>query len=154
MTLIVTGLLWVGWFGFNAGSALEANGSAALAMINTFVATAAAALAWPLAERLSGHKPSLLGACSGVIAGLVAVTPAAGNSGPLGAIILGAVASMACFYFVSVIKPKLGFDDALDAFGIHGIGGIIGSIGTDRKSVVLGKRVSVRVDLGGRPTIK
>jgi ammonium transporter, Amt family len=130
MTGIGTGLLWVGWFGFNAGSALEANGSAALAMINTFVATAAAALAWMVAERLGGHKPSALGFCSGVIAGLVAVTPAAGNSGPLGAIILGAVASFICFYAVSVLKPKLGYDDSLDAFGIHGVGGIIGAVGT------------------------
>ena len=130
MTGIGTGLLWVGWFGFNAGSALEANGSAALAMINTFVATAAAALAWMVAERMAGHKPSALGFCSGVIAGLVAVTPAAGNSGPLGAIVLGAVASFICFFAVSVLKPKLGYDDSLDAFGIHGVGGIIGAIGT------------------------
>ena len=130
MTLIGAGLLWVGWFGFNAGSALEANGSAALAMINTFVATAAGVLAWMLAERVAGHKSSLLGAASGAIAGLVAVTPAAGNSGPFGAIILGAIASVGCFWFVSVLKPKLRLDDSLDAFGIHGIGGIIGSIGT------------------------
>jgi ammonium transporter, Amt family len=125
-----TGLLWVGWFGFNAGSALEANGSAALAMINTFVATASAGIFWLLAERLAGHKPSALGFCSGIIAGLVAVTPAAGNSGPFGAIVLGAVASLICYFAVAVIKPKLGYDDALDAFGIHGIGGMIGAIGT------------------------
>jgi Amt family ammonium transporter len=130
MTGIGTGLLWVGWFGFNAGSALEANGSAALAMINTFVATASAGLFWMLAEKLSGHKGSALGFCSGIIAGLVAVTPAAGNSGPFGAIVLGAVASIICFFAVSVLKPKLGYDDALDAFGIHGIGGMIGAIGT------------------------
>ena len=130
MTLIGTGLLWVGWLGFNAGSALEANGSAGLALINTFVATAAGVVFWMLAERLAGHKSSLLGACSGAIAGLVAVTPAAGNSGPFGAILLGAVASMACMWFVTSLKPKLGLDDSLDAFGIHGIGGIIGSIGT------------------------
>ena len=130
MTGIGTGLLWVGWFGFNAGSALEANGSAALAMINTFVATASAGLFWMLAERLSGHKGSALGFCSGIIAGLVAVTPAAGNSGPFGAIVLGAIASVICFYMVTVIKPKLGYDDALDAFGIHGVGGIVGAIGT------------------------
>jgi Amt family ammonium transporter len=130
MTGIGTGLLWVGWFGFNAGSALEANGSAGLAMINTFVATAAAGLAWMLAERLAGHKGSALGFCSGIIAGLVAVTPAAGNSGPFGAIVLGAVASLICFFAVSKLKPKLGYDDALDAFGIHGIGGIVGAIGT------------------------
>jgi Amt family ammonium transporter len=93
MTGIGTGLLWVGWFGFNAGSALEANGSAGLAMINTFVATASAGLFWMLAERVAGHKGSALGFCSGIVAGLVAVTPAAGNSGPFGAIVLGAVAS-------------------------------------------------------------
>jgi Amt family ammonium transporter len=130
MTGIGTGLLWVGWFGFNAGSALEANGSAALAMINTFVATAAAALVWMLMERANGHKGSALGFCSGIIAGLVAVTPAAGNSGPFGAIILGAVASVICFYAVTWLKTKLGYDDALDAFGIHGVGGIVGAIGT------------------------
>jgi Amt family ammonium transporter len=130
MTGIGTGLLWVGWFGFNAGSALEANGSAALAMINTFVATASAGLAWLLVERLAGHKPSALGFCSGIVAGLVAVTPAAGNSGPLGAIVLGALASLVCYFAVSKLKPRLGYDDALDAFGIHGIGGMIGAIGT------------------------
>ena len=130
MTMIGTGLLWVGWFGFNAGSALEANGSAGLAMINTFVATASAALFWMLTERVMGHKGSALGWCSGIVAGLVAVTPAAGNSGPFGAIVLGAVASIVCFFFVSVVKPKLGYDDSLDAFGVHGIGGIIGALGT------------------------
>lgn len=130
LTGVGTGLLWVGWFGFNAGSALEANGSAALAMINTFVATASAGLFWMLAERVSGHKASALGFCSGIIAGLVAVTPAAGNSGPFGAIVLGAVASIVCFIFVTKVKPKLGYDDSLDAFGVHGIGGMIGAIGT------------------------
>lgn len=130
MTGIGTGLLWVGWFGFNAGSALEANGSAALAMINTFVATASAGLAWMLVERANGHKGSALGFCSGIVAGLVAVTPAAGNAGPFGAIILGAVASVVCYYAVSVLKVRLQYDDALDAFGIHGIGGMIGAIGT------------------------
>ncbi|WP_066561328.1 ammonium transporter, partial [Croceicoccus bisphenolivorans] len=130
LTMVGTGLLWVGWFGFNAGSELEADGTAGLAMINTFVATASAGLFWMLAERLAGHKGSALGFCSGVIAGLVAVTPAAGNSGPFGAIILGAVASLVCFFVVSKLKPKLGFDDSLDAFGIHGVGGIIGAIGT------------------------
>jgi len=130
MTLVGTGLLWVGWFGFNAGSALEANGSAGLALINTFTATAAGVLFWMLTERLLGHKASLLGACSGAIAGLVAVTPAAGNSGPFGAILLGAVAAVICAYFVVSIKPKLKIDESLDAFGIHALGGIIGSIGT------------------------
>lgn len=130
LTFVGTGLLWVGWFGFNAGSALSANGAASLAMINTFVATASAGLFWMLAERLAGHKGSALGFCSGVVAGLVAVTPAAGNSGPFGAIVLGAVASVICFLAVSKLKPALGYDDALDAFGVHGIGGIIGAIGT------------------------
>jgi len=130
LTMVGTGLLWVGWFGFNAGSALEANGSAALAMINTFVATASAGLFWMITERVMGHKGSALGFCSGIIAGLVAITPAAGNSGPFGAIVLGAVASIVCYFFVSKIKPALGYDDSLDAFGIHGVGGIVGAIGT------------------------
>jgi Amt family ammonium transporter len=130
MTGIGTGLLWVGWFGFNAGSALEANGAAGLAMINTFVATASAGLVWMLVERVTSHKPSALGFCSGVVAGLVAVTPAAGNSGPLGAIVLGAIASFVCFFAVTKLKPKLGYDDALDTFGIHGVGGVIGAMGT------------------------
>ena len=130
LTMVGTGLLWVGWFGFNAGSALEANGSAALAMINTFVATASAGLAWMLAESVMGHKGSALGFCSGIVAGLVAVTPAAGNSGPFGAIVLGAVASVVCYFAVAKLKPALGYDDSLDAFGIHGVGGIVGAIGT------------------------
>lgn len=128
MTFIGTGLLWVGWFGFNAGSALGANGAAGLALINTFVATAAGTLFWMLTERVSGHRGSLLGACSGAIAGLVAVTPAAGNSGPFGAILLGAVSGILCCLFVMKLKPRLGFDDTLDVFGIHGLGGIIGSV--------------------------
>lgn len=130
MTMIGTGLLWVGWFGFNAGSALEADGSAGLAMINTFVATAAGALAWMVMEKISGHKGSALGFCSGIIAGLVAITPAAGNSGPFGAILLGILSSIICFYAVSKVKAKFGYDDSLDAFGIHGVGGIVGAIGT------------------------
>ena len=130
LTMVGTGLLWVGWFGFNAGSALEANASAGLAMINTFVATAAAALTWMVVEKLMGHKGSALGFCSGVIAGLVAVTPAAGNSGPMGAIVLGIVASVVAYFAVAKLKPKLGYDDSLDAFGIHGIAGIVGAIGT------------------------
>jgi Amt family ammonium transporter len=130
LTMVGTGLLWVGWFGFNAGSALEANGSAALAMINTFVATASAGLAWMVTERVMGHKGSALGFCSGIIAGLVAVTPAAGNAGPFGAIVLGGVASVICYFAVAKLKPALGYDDSLDAFGIHGVGGIVGAIGT------------------------
>ena len=130
LTLVGAGLLWVGWFGFNAGSELEADGIAGLAMINTFVATAAAALAWMLMERLAGHKGSALGFASGLIAGLVAVTPAAGNSGPFGAIVLGIVASIVAYLAVAKLKAKLGYDDALDVFGIHGVAGIVGAIGT------------------------
>ena len=130
LTMVGTGLLWVGWFGFNAGSELEADGTAGLAMINTFVATASAGIFWMVTERVMGHKGSALGFASGIIAGLVAVTPAAGNSGPFGAIILGAVASIICFFAVSKLKPAIGYDDALDTFGIHGVGGMIGAIGT------------------------
>jgi Amt family ammonium transporter len=130
MTMIGTGLLWVGWFGFNAGSALEADGSAGLAMINTLVATAAGGLAWMVIEKLAGHKGSALGFCSGIIAGLVAVTPAAGNSGPFGAILLGILSSLVCYLAVAKVKAKFGYDDSLDAFGIHGVGGIVGAIGT------------------------
>ena len=130
LTMVGTGLLWVGWFGFNAGSELEADGTAGLAMINTFVATAAGALTWMVVERLAGHRGSSLGFCSGVIAGLVAVTPAAGNSGPFGAVVLGIVASAVCYFAVAKLKPALGYDDSLDAFGIHGVGGIVGAIGT------------------------
>jgi ammonium transporter, Amt family len=130
MTAIGTGLLWVGWFGFNAGSALEANGSAALAMINTFVGTAAGGLAWMVAEKIAGHKGSALGFCSGIVVGLVAVTPAAGNSGPLGAIVLCTIAAFVCYFAVTKLKPKLGYDDALDTFGVHGVGGMVGALGT------------------------
>jgi Amt family ammonium transporter len=130
MTLIGGALLWVGWFGFNAGSNLEANGGAALAMINTFVATAAAALGWLFVEWMGKSKPSLLGAVSGAIAGLVAVTPAAGLIGPMGAIVLGALAGVVCYVFCTSVKNALGYDDSLDVFGIHGIGGMLGSLGT------------------------
>ncbi|GAB4387157.1 MAG: ammonium transporter [Albidovulum sp.] len=130
LTLVGAALLWVGWFGFNAGSNLEANGGAALAMINTFTATAGAILAWSALEAILRGKASLLGAASGMIAGLVAVTPAAGTVGPVGAIVLGAVAAAGCYFFVAVVKIRLGYDDSLDVFGIHGIGGIIGAIGT------------------------
>ena len=124
MTMIGASLLWVGWFGFNAGSNLEANGTTALAMINTFVATAAAALSWLFVEWGAKGKPSLLGLVSGAIAGLVAVTPASGFAGPMGSIILGLVAGALCYLFVSNVKNALGYDDSLDVFGIHCIGGI------------------------------
>jgi len=129
-TMIGASILWVGWFGFNAGSALAANGTAALAMINTFTATAGAAIAWAVVETVTRGKASMLGAASGIVAGLVAVTPAAGFVGPVGAIVLGAIASVVCYYFVATVKIKLGYDDALDVFGVHGIGGIVGAIGT------------------------
>ena len=130
MTLIGAGLLWVGWFGFNAGSNLEANGGAAIAMINTFVAPAAGILAWMLAERVMSGKPSLLGGASGAIAGLVAVTPAAGTSGAAGAMVLGAISALVCYWFVGSLKIRWKLDDSLDVFGIHGLGGIVGSVGT------------------------
>jgi Amt family ammonium transporter len=130
LTMVGASMLWVGWFGFNAGSNLEANGGAALAMINTFTATAGAIIAWSLIEAVLRSKTSMLGAASGMIAGLVAVTPAAGTVGPVGAILLGAIASSACYFFVAVIKNRFGYDDSLDVFGIHGIGGIVGALGT------------------------
>ncbi len=130
LTMVGASILWVGWFGFNAGSNLEATGGAALAMINTFTATAGAIIAWVAVESLSRKKASMLGAASGMIAGLVAVTPAAGIVGPIGAIVLGAIASIVCYYFVTVVKIKAGYDDSLDVFGVHGIGGIVGAIGT------------------------
>jgi ammonium transporter, Amt family len=129
-TMIGASLLWVGWFGFNAGSNLEANGGAALAMINSFVATAAAALSWMFVEWIVRGKPSLLGALSGCVAGLVAVTPASGFAGPMGAIVLGLVVGAVCLFFVSVVKNAFGYDDALDVFGVHCIGGIVGALGT------------------------
>jgi Amt family ammonium transporter len=130
LTMVGASLLWVGWFGFNAGSNLEANAYAALAMINTFVATAAATLAWIIIEAVKRGKASMLGAASGAVAGLVAVTPAAGFAGPMGAIALGAVAGAGCYFAVTVLKNAIGYDDSLDVFGIHGIGGIIGAVGT------------------------
>jgi Amt family ammonium transporter len=128
MTMIGAALLWVGWFGFNAGSNLEANGIAALAMINTFVATAAAAVAWMFVEWAVKGKPSLLGTVSGVVAGLVAVTPACGWVGPMGAIVIGLAAGVICFLASTSIKNALGYDDSLDVFGIHAVGGIIGAL--------------------------
>jgi len=130
LAMVGAAMLWVGWFGFNAGSNLEANGGTTLAVINTFVATAAAIVAWAIIESFTRGKASMLGAISGLVAGLVAVTPAAGLIGPMGAIILGIVATILCYFFVAVVKPAIGYDDSLDVFGIHGIGGIVGAIGT------------------------
>jgi Amt family ammonium transporter len=130
MTMIGASLLWIGWFGFNAGSALESNAFAALAFINTFLATAAAGVTWAVIEQIVHKKPSLLGAASGVVTGLVAITPAAGFAHPGTAILLGVVATVICFVFVTTVKNKLKYDDTLDVFGIHAIGGIVGAIGT------------------------
>jgi len=129
-TMVGAGMLWFGWFGFNAGSNLEANGTTVLALLNTVLAAAAAALAWMATEWMIRGKPSMLGAASGAVSGLVAITPAAGFSGPMAAIVLGAVAGVACLWGVTGLKKALGYDDSLDVFGVHGIGGIIGAIGT------------------------
>ena len=128
LTMIGASILFVGWFGFNAGSALAANGTTALAMINTFTATAGAIIGWSLIEKMARGKASMLGGASGMIAGLVAVTPAAGFVGPVGAIVLGLIAGVVCYFFVAAVKIKFGYDDALDVFGIHGVGGIVGAI--------------------------
>ena len=130
LTYIGACLLWVGWFGFNAGSNLEANGVTAVAFINTYVATAAAALAWALLEQIVHKKPSLLGAATGAVVGLVAITPASGFAAPVTSIILGAIASAVCFVFVVKVKNALGYDDSLDVFGVHCVGGIVGALGT------------------------
>lgn len=128
MTMIGASMLWVGWFGFNVGSNLEANGGAALAMINTFICTAAATLAWCAIEAMQRGKASMLGAASGMITGLVAITPACGFVGPMGAIALGVIATVASYFFVTVVKLKLKYDDSLDVFGIHGVAGIVGAV--------------------------
>ncbi len=130
MTMIGASLLWVGWFGFNAGSNLEANGLAALAFINTFLATAAAAFAWIVVEQIRHGRPSLLGAVTGAVAGLVAITPASGFAAPMASILLGLIVSPICYYFVSTVKGKLRYDDSLDVFGVHCVGGIVGAIAT------------------------
>src|SRR5678815_6004912 len=128
LTMVGAALLWVGWFGFNAGSALEAGNSAVLAFINTFSATAAAVLAWSIGEAMFKGKPSMLGAASGAVAGLVAITPAAGNVGIPRAFVIGAVAGFACLWGVHGLKRLLGADDSLDVFGVHGVGGIVGAL--------------------------
>ena len=128
LTMVGASLLWVGWFGFNAGSNLEAAGTAAMAFVNTFVATAAAVLAWTCAEWMGKGKPSMLGAASGAVAGLVAITPACGFVGPMGAIFIGLVSGVVCLWGVSGLKRMLGADDSLDVFGVHGVGGIVGAL--------------------------
>jgi Amt family ammonium transporter len=128
LSLIGASLLWVGWFGFNAGSELAADGTAGMAMVVTQIATAAAALAWMFAEWATRGKPSVLGIISGAVAGLVAITPASGFVGPTGALIIGIVAGVICAWSATWLKPKLGYDDSLDAFGVHGVGGFVGAI--------------------------
>ncbi|WP_219727940.1 ammonium transporter [Tabrizicola aquatica] len=128
MTMIGASMLWVGWFGFNVGSNLEANGGATLAMINTFICTAAATLAWCAIEGMQRGKASMLGAASGMVTGLVAITPACGTVGPMGAIALGVIATLASYFFVTVVKQKMKYDDSLDVFGIHGVAGIVGAV--------------------------
>ena len=140
MTMIGASLLWVGWFGFNAGSALEANGSASLAFMNTFLATACAVLSWTLGEWAIKGKPSMLGAASGAVAGLVAITPAAGNVGIPGAFIIGLAAGFVCLWGVNGLKRMIGVDDSLDVFGVHAVGGILGALLTG---------IFVSPDLGG-----
>jgi Amt family ammonium transporter len=128
LTLVGAAMLWVGWFGFNAGSAIAANGTAGMAMLVTQIATAAAALGWMFAEWIGHGKPSALGIASGVVAGLVAITPAAGTVGPMGALVIGLVSGVVCFFCATSLKRKLGYDDSLDAFGVHGVGGIVGAL--------------------------
>jgi Amt family ammonium transporter len=140
MTMIGASLLWTGWFGFNAGSALEANGSAALAFINTFLATACAVMSWTFGEWLFKGKPSMLGAASGAVAGLVAITPAAGNVGIPGAFVIGLAAGLVCLWGVNGLKKMIGVDDSLDVFGVHAVGGILGALLTG---------IFVSPDLGG-----
>jgi Amt family ammonium transporter len=128
LTMVGASLLWFGWFGFNAGSALEASGGSAMAFANTFLATAGAVLTWTLGEWLGKGKPSMLGAASGAVAGLVAVTPAAGFVGPMGAIVIGLISGFLCLWGVTGLKKMLGADDSLDVFGVHGVGGILGAL--------------------------
>jgi len=127
-TLVGAAMLWIGWFGFNAGSAVAANGTAGMAMLVTQIATAAAAMGWMFAEWVTHGKPSALGIASGVVAGLVAITPAAGTAGPMGAIVIGLVSGVVCFFCATSLKRSLGYDDSLDAFGVHGVGGIVGAL--------------------------
>ena len=128
LTLVGAAMLWIGWFGFNAGSAAAANGTAGMAMLVTQIATAAAALGWMFAEWITHRKPSALGIASGVVAGLVAITPAAGTVGPMGALIIGLASGVICFFCATSLKRRLGYDDSLDAFGVHGVGGIVGAL--------------------------
>jgi Amt family ammonium transporter len=154
LTVVGAAMLWVGWFGFNAGSELAADGTAGMAMAVTQIATAAAALAWMFAEWISHGKPSVLGIASGAVAGLVAITPASGTVGPMGALIIGLVAGVGCFFAATTVKRALGYDDSLDAFGVHAVGGIIGAMLTglfadaSLGGVGLGDGVTIGAQLG------
>ena len=151
-TLIGASMLWVGWFGFNAGSAVAANGSAGMAMAVTQIATATAALAWMFAEWLSHGKPSVLGIASGAVAGLVAITPASGTAGPMGALLIGAAAGVVCFLASTKLKRALGYDDSLDAFGVHAVGGYLGAVltGLCADKMMGGIGLAEGVTLGGQ----
>jgi Amt family ammonium transporter len=152
MTLVGAAMLWVGWFGFNAGSALGANGTAGMAMAVTQIATAAAALTWMFSEWISHGKPSVLGIASGAVAGLVAITPASGTAGPMGALLIGVAAGAGCFYASVKIKRALGYDDSLDVFGVHAVGGIIGAIltGLCAAASMGGAGLAEGVSIGGQ----
>ena len=154
MTLVGAAMLWVGWFGFNAGSAVGANGTAGMAMAVTQIATAAAALTWMFSEWLTHGKPSVLGIASGAVAGLVAITPASGTAGPMGALLVGVAAGVGCFYASVKIKRALGYDDSLDVFGVHAIGGIIGAIltGVCASAGMGGVGLAEGVSVGGQVT--
>ena len=152
LTVVGAAMLWVGWFGFNAGSAVAANGSAGMAMLVTQVATAAATLGWMLAEWIKHGKPSILGAVTGAVAGLVAITPASGSVGPMGAIAIGFLSGAICFWSATSLKRALGFDDSLDAFGVHGVGGIVGALltGIFASSSLGGQGFADGVTMGGQ----
>ncbi len=152
LTVVGAAMLWVGWFGFNAGSAVAANGSAGMAMLVTQVATATATLAWMLAEWIKHGKPSILGAVTGAVAGLVAITPASGSVGPMGAIAIGFLSGAICFWSATSLKRALGFDDSLDAFGVHGVGGIVGALltGIFASSSLGGQGLADGVTMGGQ----
>jgi Amt family ammonium transporter len=155
MTVTGTGMLWVGWFGFNAGSALGASGGAAMALVATHVSAATAALTWMAIEWLRAGKPSMLGLATGSIAGLAAVTPASGYVGPFGAFAIGLAAGAACFYASVVLKNRLGYDDSLDVFGVHGVGGFLGTtlagvfaasfFGGSQVGLAIGRQLAVQV---------
>lgn len=153
-TLIGAAMLWVGWFGFNAGSAVAANGTAGMAMLVTQIATAAAALGWMFAEWITHGKPSVLGIASGAVAGLVAITPAAGTAGPMGALLLGLISGVVCFIAATKLKRALGYDDSLDVFGVHAVGGIVGAIltGVFADASFGGVGLAEGVSIGGQVT--